>query len=76
MIRLERELSEEQMEQLNISFADLVAAGDIVKTAPLPQENDEPDLLSKPRISFRNNKKSAGRLNEMILAINRMGSGD
>jgi len=75
VIRLEKELSEEHIEQLNHSFADLVVAGDIVKTAPLNQENDEPEIISKPRISFRNNKQSAGRLNEMILAINRMGNG-
>ena len=76
VIRLEKELSEEHLDELNHSFADLLAAGVIAKTAPLTQENDEPDLLAKPRIAFRNNKQSAGRLNEMILAINRMGSGD
>ena len=75
VIRLEKELSEEHIEQLNHSFADLVAGGEIVTTAPLTQENDEPEILSKPRISFRNNKQSAGRLNEMILAINEMGNG-
>ena len=75
VMRLEKELSEDQIGQLNRSFADLVVAGEIVKAEPLPQEEDEPNLLSKPRISFRNNKQSAGRLNEMILAINEMGSG-
>ena len=75
VVRLEKELSEEHIGQLNYLFADLVEAGDIVKAAPLPQEKDEPKILSKPRISFRNNKQSAGRLNEMILAINEMGSG-
>jgi predicted Rossmann-fold nucleotide-binding protein len=74
VIRLEKELSEDHLSQLNESFADLVATGQIAKTAPLRQEKDEPDLMSKPRISFRNNRRSAGRLNEMILAINRMGS--
>lgn len=74
VIRLEKELSQGHIAHLNQSFADIVAAGDIVKAAPLPQEQDEPNLLSKPRISFRNNKQSAGRLNEMILAINDMGS--
>ena len=64
----------EQIGQLNHSFADLVKTGEIVKSTPLRQEEDEPELLSKPRISFRNNKQSPGRLNEMILAINRMGS--
>jgi len=75
VIRLEQELSKDQLSQLNHSFADLVKDGKIVKATPLPEEEDEPDILSKPRISFRNNRQSAGRLNEMILAINQMGSG-
>ncbi|PKB71542.1 MAG: hypothetical protein BZY87_05005 [SAR202 cluster bacterium Io17-Chloro-G6] len=75
VIRLEKELSDDHIEQLNHSFSDLVTDGKIVKATALPQEEDEPDLLSKPRISFRNNQQSAGRLNEMILAINKMGSG-
>ncbi len=74
VIRLEKELSDENIIHLNHSFADLVKTGEIVKTPPLPQEEDDPDLLSKPRISFRNSRQSAGRLNEMILAINQMGS--
>ncbi len=72
MIRLEKELSDERLKGLNESFSDLVKTGEIVKTAPLPQERDEPEILSKPRISFRNNQRSAGRLQEMILAINDM----
>ena len=74
VIRLEKELSDEQLKGLNESFSDLVKTGEIVKTTPLPQEKDEPEILSKPRISFRNNQQSAGRLNEMILAINEMGA--
>jgi len=74
VLRLEKELSDEHIVQLNDSFADLVASGDIGKTEALRQEQDEPEMLSKSRISFRNNKQSPGRLNEMILAINRMGT--
>ena len=73
VIRLEKELSDSQVSQLNDSFSDLIETGRIVKTEPLRQERDQPDLISKPRISFRSNKKSAGRLNEMILEINQMG---
>ncbi|NQW24572.1 MAG: LOG family protein [SAR202 cluster bacterium] len=76
VIRLEKDLSEDHLARLNNSFSDLVTVGEIVKTAALPQEKDEPELQSKPRISFRNNKQSAGRLNEMILAINQMGNGN
>ena len=72
VIRLEKELSDEQMTRLNESFSDLVKIGQIVKATPLRQEKDEPEILSKPRISFRNNNQSAGRLHEMILAINIM----
>ena len=75
VIRMEKDLSEDHIGELNYSFADLVKSGEIVKAAPLPQERDEPKVLSKPRISFPNNRQSAGRLNEMILAINQMGSG-
>ena len=74
VMRLEKELSEDHIGRLNDSFADLVSTGKIAKAAPLSQEKDQPEFLSKPRISFRNNKQSAGRLNEMILAINEMGA--
>ena len=73
MIRLEKELSAENIDQLNESFADIVASGKIEKSEARRQEKDEPDLMSKPRLSFRNNKQSPARLNEMILAINEVG---
>ena len=60
--------------RLNHLFADFIEAGEIVVTPPLTQENDEPILLSKPRIAFQNNRKSAGRLNQMVLTINEMGA--
>ena len=72
VIRLEKELSDDQVKGLNESFSDLVKTGEIVKTTASPQEKDEPELLSKPRISFRNDNQSAGRLNQMILTINDM----
>ena len=73
VLRLEKELQDNQVIELNQKFADLIEWGEIKKTLPLAEEVDEPDLLNKPRISFMYNKKSAGRLNEMILTINKMG---
>jgi predicted Rossmann-fold nucleotide-binding protein len=75
VIRLEKELPEESILKLNEKFRDLFKIGKIAKTIALPEESDEPDLLSKPRITFSYNNKSAGRLNEMILEINRLGNG-
>ena len=37
VIRLERELSKNHIDQLNHSFADLIKSGEIEKTGPLPQ---------------------------------------
>ena len=74
VLRLEKELTDEHVQQLNDSFGDLVAKGSIRKRTPFPQEVDEPDLLSHPRIAFSYNRKSSGKLNEMILMINELGN--
>lgn len=73
VIRLEKELLDKHVKRLNEAFRDLVESGEIVKTPALPAEKDEPTLWPKPRIAFKYNKKSAGRLNEMILMINQLG---
>jgi len=73
VIRLEKELLDKHVRRLNDAFPDLVESGEIAKTPALPAEKDEPTLWSKPRIAFEYSKKSAGRLNEMILMINQLG---
>jgi uncharacterized protein (TIGR00730 family) len=73
VIRLEKELLDNHVRELNVDFHDLIKFGKITKTTALSVEEDEPNLLSKPRIAFAYNKKSAGRLNEMILMINQLG---
>ena len=73
IIRLENELPEYRIKELNQKFKDIIRSGEIYRTSPLAEEANEPDLLSKYRIALDYNHKSAGRLNEMILVINRMG---
>ena len=73
VLRLEKELTDDHVDELNRIFKDLVRRGSIRKVEPHAVESDEPDLLSKPRIAFSYNDKSAGRLTDMILAINQMG---
>lgn len=73
VIRLERELTNDHIKELNESFQDLIREGDIEKTRPFPVEQNEPDLISKPRLAFHYNDRSPGRLTEMILRINEMG---
>jgi len=74
VIRLERDLADGELVQLTRQFGDLIEAGRITRTGPLPPEEDQPALRSKPRIAFRYQGQNAGRLNELILAINQMGS--
>jgi uncharacterized protein (TIGR00730 family) len=76
VIRLEKELKDDQVRRLSDLFQDLIESGRIFKTAALPEEKDEPKLRSKPRIAFSYNRKSAGRLNEMIMTINELGRPD
>ena len=73
VLRLHKELTDANIEELNGAFGDLVKKGKIRKSGASRLESDEPDLLSKPRIRLSYNNKSAGRLTEMIVAINRMG---
>jgi uncharacterized protein (TIGR00730 family) len=73
VIRLEKELRDGQVSALNEQFRDLVRSGRIYKTGALREEADEPELRAKPRLAFVYNKKSAGRLNEFVQAINRLG---
>ena len=75
VIRLERELADNRLAQLNREFGDLVASGSMEKTAPLPAEADEAELNTKPRVMFTYNRQSPARLHQLILAINEVGSG-
>ena len=73
VIRLEKQLTKDQIEELNDTFDGLVKKGKIQKSNALPQEADQPDLLDKPRLVLNYNDRDAGRLNLMIQTINEMG---
>ena len=74
VIRLEKELRDDQVSELNARIKDRVASGRISKTSALREEADEPELSSKPRLVLAYDRGSAGRLNQMILSINELGS--
>jgi uncharacterized protein (TIGR00730 family) len=70
VLRLNRELSDEQVERLNVDFADIIESGKIVKSAALPLESDDKHLHELPRLVFNFNRKDIGRLRQMVDAIN------
>jgi len=71
VIRLNHPVSPTLLENLNDLFSDTVVEGTILKTGALSEEADEPDLVLLPRMVFNFNRRSFGRLRQMIDVINR-----
>ena len=53
------------------SSRDIVAAGTFEQTAALPAEANDPHLADLPRLRFRFDRRSLGRLRQLIDVINR-----
>lgn len=71
IIRLNKELSLENIDELENEFPDLHLPGTrIMLSPPLPDEADEPDLLDLPRISLHFNHLHYGLLMAFIGRIN------
>ena len=71
VIRLRRQLTAEALEALNRDFVDMLAAGRIEFTPPLPEEANQPDLAELPRLRLAPKRHELGRLRALIDAINR-----
>jgi uncharacterized protein (TIGR00730 family) len=72
VIRLRQDLAEEQLEQLNADFSDILVQGKIEKSKALPQEGQD-ETSELPRLIFYFNQRDLGRLYQMIGMINQMG---
>ncbi len=71
IIRLTKELSKNNIENLEEEFPELRLPGTrICACAPFPEESDEPDLLRLRRISLRFNHRHYGLLMAFIRRIN------
>lgn len=67
VVRVSRAPTDEQLAFLNDEFAGIVAKGSIESTEPLEQEDD---FLALPRITFRFDRRSVGRLRQLIDRLN------
>jgi uncharacterized protein (TIGR00730 family) len=72
IVRLKSDLSDDEIEQLNTNFSDILVEGKIERTQPLPQEGQD-DSSDLPRLILSFNQRDLGRLYQMIAAINKMG---
>jgi uncharacterized protein (TIGR00730 family) len=71
VLRLHRPLPPEFLDTIDIQFADVLSRGRFVLSGPLPEEKDEPELTSLPRLVFHFNRSNFGRLRHLIDEINR-----
>jgi len=71
VLRLQHAPTAAQMDEINTKFADILTGGEFeLLLEPLPEERDEVDLLKLPRLMFRFNRRSLGRLRQLIDYLN------
>ncbi|MBI2988312.1 MAG: TIGR00730 family Rossman fold protein [Deltaproteobacteria bacterium] len=70
VVRMLRPPSPALIESLNQGFRDILTEGAVRSTEPLPEEADDPDSLSLPRLLVPFNRRHFGRLRKMIDAVN------
>ncbi|MBD2385406.1 LOG family protein [Cylindrospermum sp. FACHB-282] len=73
VIRLTKDLSDAEVEQLNGNFNDILVKGRIEKSQALPQEGQD-ETVELPRLILYFNQRDLGRLYQMIAVINQMGT--
>jgi hypothetical protein len=71
VLRLKEAPGEALLAEINARFGDILSGGQFTASGPLPEEKDEPDLAAYARLVFRFNRRSLGRLRQLIDALNR-----
>ncbi|MAV37233.1 MAG: TIGR00730 family Rossman fold protein [Planctomycetaceae bacterium] len=70
VLRLQRELDADRLRAIGERFADIVVSGGFRVGAALDVEKSEVDLIELPRLMFAFNRRSLGRLRQLIDFIN------
>jgi uncharacterized protein (TIGR00730 family) len=71
IIRLNKKLTAEQLATLEEEFSEIIEPGSSLKlSGPFPEEDDQPDLIDLPRLSFEFNHYSYGLLKAFIRRLN------
>jgi uncharacterized protein (TIGR00730 family) len=70
VVRMKYPATAALLEQLNVEFGDLLHGGKIEAGGPLPEEANEPELNSLPRLYVPFNRRNHGRFRALIDALN------
>ncbi len=71
VFRLTSSISAELLADINASFRDILVDGQFTVGEAQREEKDEPALIALPRLMFHFNRRSLGRLRQLIDALNR-----
>ena len=71
VFRLQHVPAKSLVAEINDSFRDILLRDDFTVGGPLPEERDEVDLASLPRLIFQFDRRRYGRLRQLIDRINR-----
>ncbi len=74
VLRLNREIPDELVDELNEEFADIVVSGRIEKVPATKAEIDTDDNVDLPRIAFEFDRHGYGRLRALIDRLNEAGT--
>ncbi len=71
VLRLNKEISGRKLKFINRKFKDILTSGEIKTSPPTKKEIQQGEYIDLPRVVMNFNKRSYGRLCEMIRVINR-----
>lgn len=71
VMRLNKFVTDAQLAHLNKNFKDIIKIGSFQRTAPLKEEENQPELAHLPRIIFDFNRINNGRLRQLIDYMNK-----
>ena len=70
VIRLQRQLTDGAIQELNRRFSDLLDSGPLRASRALKQEQNEAELMNLPRLVAGSHRRNFGRLRQMLDAVN------
>lgn len=70
VLRLLTPLTPLRLAEINATFADILQTGEFQQRSALPEEKDEPKLANLPRLTLHFNRRSLGRLRQLVDWLN------
>jgi uncharacterized protein (TIGR00730 family) len=70
VLRLKSRPSDELIDEIRSGYTDILTSGGFELLGPLPEERDETELTEHARLVFHFNRRSLGRLRELIDTLN------